>query len=77
MSLGTFAIVLTDRIQIISLPVAFIGGCFGLLILSILFDKTGIRQMVNASESVSNPKMIELMTDVKDIKRQLEALKKP
>lgn len=71
MSVGTFSIVLSDRITTISLPIAFIASTVMLIVLSLFLDKTGIRQNVNGTESNSNPRMMELMQDVKEIKNKM------
>lgn len=72
MSIGTFSIVLSDRLTWISIPTAVIGSCLILIILSVFLDKSGIRQIIYGTESNYNPKMMELMQDVKDIKEMLK-----
>lgn len=71
LSIATFAIVLTDRLGWLKLDDA-IGLCLACFaIAALVLDFTGLRQAVNQSESQSNPQMMDLCMDVKEIKARL------
>lgn len=70
-SIATFAIVLTDRFQFIDIEWALIVCLAMFLVSSIVLDLTGFRQSINQSESQSNPQMMELCKDVKEIKKEI------
>lgn len=71
MSIGTFSLVLTDRLPNVKFIDAIILCGIALVVFSLIVDFTGVRQNINKSESMSNPKMIELMQDVKEIKAKM------
>lgn len=73
LSVATFSIVLTDRLPWLDFYSAVIGCLAVFFIASLFFDTTGLRQAVNQSESNSNPQMMDLCKDVKDIKARLKA----
>lgn len=68
LSFGTFLIVFTDRFHFVSIELLFVIGLIGFFILAILFDRTGMRQSVNASETMSSPISFEVYKDIKEIK---------
>jgi len=67
-SFATFLIVFTDRFKGFSIELVFVIGVIGFFIASIFFDRWGIRQAINQSESLSSPIAYEVYKDVKEIK---------
>lgn len=74
-SIGTFGIVLTDRFKGIGLLEALVFSMILFTITSIIMDITGIRGAINYSESNSNPRTVQMLKDLTEIRKELKEIK--